>query len=261
MHEIQAHTKRKLAGSQTRGTKCLILAGGFATRLYPITVYKAKALLEYRGKPAITHIVERVPSDVGILVSTNRRFADDFVRWKETVDRPVELLVEEATSDEDKKGAIGSIEYWIRAQNIDEDLLVIAGDNYFEFDLSQMLAQFDGEHVLIAVYDAGDVRRLWAPGERCPFGLANIEQNRIKGFDEKPLEPTSSIVATGIYILPPRIYPLLSQYCSGSKRDNLGSFATFMLNTGEEVQAFPFTEAWIDIGDDIASRLTAGVVS
>ncbi len=115
--------------------KCLILAGGFATRLYPLTINRAKALLEFKGKPVITHMVERVPLHLDILVSTNKRFETDFTSWRETLDRPVEICVEEAVTDDQKLGAIAAIDFWIKNKNITEELLVIAADNYVELDL------------------------------------------------------------------------------------------------------------------------------
>ena len=69
--------------------KCLILAGGFATRLYPLTINKAKALLEYKGKPIISHIVHGIPANIDILVSTNKKFETDFYDWQKNLEREV----------------------------------------------------------------------------------------------------------------------------------------------------------------------------
>ncbi len=230
--------------------KCLILAGGFATRLYPLTANKAKALLEFKGKPVITHVVEQVPRNVDILVSTNKKFEADFFNWRKTLGRQVEICIEEAVTDDQKMGAVGAIDFWIRNRNISEDLMVIAADNYFEFDLTYLMAKFNGRNAVIAVYDVGDKDRACEIGVACQLGLVILEKNKIVRFDEKPQEATSSLVATGIYILPSRVFPLLSQYCRDKRRDNLGSFISFLLDR-EEVHAHAFTEIWIDIGDEI----------
>jgi len=79
--------------------KCLILAGGFATRLYPLTINRAKALLAYGGKPVITHILDRIPRGVDVLVSTNKKFEVDFRDWQKTIDRDVEICIEDAMTD------------------------------------------------------------------------------------------------------------------------------------------------------------------
>jgi glucose-1-phosphate thymidylyltransferase len=230
--------------------KCLILAGGFATRLYPLTINRAKALLKFRGKPVISHVVDKIPSNIDILVSTNKKFEDDFLKWRKTIGRPVEMCIEEAVSEEQKKGAVGAIDYWIKNKTITEDLMIIAGDNYFEFDLVDLIAKFNGINPIIAVYDVGDKDKACEIGKACQLGLVILEKNRIVRFDEKPQEATSSILATGIYVLPPHVFPLLSMYCHESKRDSLGNFIAFLLKK-EEVHAHVFTGPWIDIGDEI----------
>lgn len=229
---------------------CLILAGGFATRLYPLTINKAKALLEYKGKPVITHIVERIPQNINILVSTNKKFEADFLDWGSTIDRPVEILVEEAVNEGQKKGAVSAIDFWIKSRNITENIIIIAGDNYFEFDLADFIAEFNARDVMIAVYDTGNTERAYDTALLRQFGLVSLENNRIIRFDEKPLQPKSNIIATGIYVLPQRIYPLLSQYCRECDRDNLGHFAGYLLDK-EEVYAYIFSEFWQDIGNEI----------
>ena len=230
--------------------KCLMLAGGFATRLHPITSNRAKALLEFRGKPVINHAIEKVPPDVDILVSTNRKFEADFRNWQQTLDRPVELCVEEALSDRQKLGAVGAIHYWVAQKPITEDLMVIAADNYFELDLGDLVTQYDGKNAIVAVYDVGDKEKACEIGRTCQLGLAVVEGDRIIRLDEKPEAATSSLIATGIYILPARVFPMLSSYCVARKADNLGSFITYLLNH-EEVRAYVFRSAWIDIGDEI----------
>jgi glucose-1-phosphate thymidylyltransferase len=221
--------------------KCLILAGGFATRLYPVTVNRAKALLEYKGKPIINHIVDKIPRDMGILVSTNKKFEADFSLWQQLSGREVEILVEEALSEGQKLGAVSSLSYWIESKSIGEDLLVIAGDNYFEFNLARFIASYDNKHALVAVYDIVDRNKA------SQFGVVQLDGHRIVQFQEKPASPESSLVATACYIFPRRIFPLLHQYCQQGRRDNLGSFIAFLIDK-DEVHAYPFTEPWLDIG-------------
>jgi glucose-1-phosphate thymidylyltransferase len=229
--------------------KCLILAGGFATRLYPLTINRAKALLEYRGKPLISHIVEKIPHTIDIIVTTNKKFEGEFNQWLKTTDRDIELCIEEATTDGQKKGAIGAIDYWIRTENIKTDLMVVAGDNYFEFKLKDFAKAFDGKSTLIAVRDMGSLEKV-CEGKPCQVGLAVCEGKRVVKFDEKPENPTSSLVATGVYILPQRVFPLLSSYCAESNRDNMGSFISNLVRV-DHVEAYSFTELWIDISSEL----------
>ncbi len=223
--------------------QCLVLASGFGTRLYPLTIDRAKALLEYKGKPVLTHIVEKVPDDIQVFICCNRKFEADFRNWQSGLGRKVELCVEDVWTEEQKKGAIGSLNFWVTEKNFADDLLVIAGDNYFEFDLREFIAAYDGRNVLVAVHDVGDREKA------SQFGVVTLEGSRIVGFEEKPARPKSSLVATAIYILPPRIFPVLSHYYATGERDNLGSFIAHLV-AREDVYAYIFSEIWFDIGSN-----------
>ena len=74
--------------------KSIILASGFGTRLYPLTIDKPKCLLEYKGKPIINHIIDKMPKNVDILVTTNKKFAAHFRKWQKTLDREIIVCVE-----------------------------------------------------------------------------------------------------------------------------------------------------------------------
>jgi len=221
--------------------KCLILAGGFGIRLYPLTLNQAKALIEYKGKPLLNHIVDKVPEEISILVSISRKFETSFRHWQETIDREVGICVEDAWTKEQSKGAVSALNFWIEHKHIAEDLLVIAGDNYFEFDLSKFIDSYNGKNTMVAVYDIGD------KSKASQFGVVRLDRRRIVELEEKPAKPKSSLIATACYIFPPRIFPLLSRYCSEGKRDNLGSFISYLIDT-DEVHSYTFTEFWIDIG-------------
>jgi len=221
--------------------KSLILASGFGTRLYPLTQSKAKALLEYRGKPIINHVIDKIPEDVEILVNINQKFETDFRRWQSSINREVTLCVEPVLTEEQALGAVGSIDYWIRAKNITEDLLVVASDNYFEFDLSQFISAYKGKNTLVAVYDVGD------RSKARQFGVVRLEGDRVVEFIEKPKQPKSSLVAIACYIFPPRVFPHLFQCCVQG-RDNLGNFISYLVEV-DKVQSFTFSQVWFDIGN------------
>ncbi len=221
--------------------KCLILAGGFGTRLYPLTIMQAKALLEYKGKPLLSHIVDKIPQGIDILVSSNRKFEANFHRWQRSIDRPVEICVEDVWTEEQVKGACGSLNFWVHEKNITEDLLVIAGDNYFEFDLADFIASYNGKNPSVAVCDLGD------KSKARDFGVVSVKGDRIVEFKEKPAKPKSSLIAIACYIFPPQIFPYLSVFCSLRRKDNLGSFIAYLTDKAE-VNAYTFTDFWIDIG-------------
>lgn len=227
-----------------RDIKCLVLAGGLGTRLYPLTINRAKSLLEYEGKPLLTHIVNKIPHDMAVLIATNKRFETEFLRWREGIDKQVEICYEDACSDEQKKGAVGALQFWVVNKQINQDLLVIAGDNYFGFNLEEFIAAYDSEKALVAVHDISDKRKA------AQFGVVKLEGDRIVRFEEKPANPESALVATAIYIFPPRLFPILAHYCARGQTDDLGSFISYLVNV-DEVKAYVFAEAWFDIGSQL----------
>lgn len=228
--------------------KSLILASGFGTRLYPLTIERSKCLLEYQGKALISHIVDKIPQDIDILVNTNKKFEPDFRDWQNTINRDVILCVEPVLTEEQSFGAVGSMDYWIRNRNIKEDLLVIAGDNYFEFDLCRFIADYNDRNVLVAVCDIGDKEKA------SKFGVVQLQGQKITDFEEKPAEPECSLIATACYIFPQRIFPLLSEYCAQGRKDNLGSFIAHLADV-DEVHAYVFSEPWLDIGSFDTNKL------
>lgn len=229
--------------------KCLILASGFGTRLYPLNIDRAKGLIEYKGKALISRIVDVIPQDVDILVNTNKKFEEDFRQWKEKVNRSITLCVEQVYSEKEAYGAIGSLDFWIKAKKINDDLMIIASDNYFEFDFGQFISSYNGSNALVAVHDIGDIKKAGR------YGVVQVEGNRIIEFEEKPDEPKSTLIATACYILPPSIFPVISQYCLTDKRDNLGSFIAYLMDK-DEVYAYVFKEQWFDVGSIDTYRST-----
>ena len=220
----------------------MILASGFGTRMYPLTLNTAKALLPYKGKPMINHIVDKIPQDIEILVNVNKKFEEDFRDWNEQQTRHITICLEEIYSNEQRLGAVGSLCHWIKKKNIKEDLLLFGCDNYFEFDMAAFMGTFNSKNVLIAVCDVGDVAKA------TQYGVVKLEGKRVIELEEKPAHPKSSLVSTACWILPSRIFPYVNEFCGETRRDNLGNFITYLLER-DKIYAFPFKETWIDIGD------------
>jgi glucose-1-phosphate thymidylyltransferase len=221
--------------------KCLILASGFGTRLYPLTQKIAKGLLPYQDKPVISHIIEKVPARIDISVTVNRKFAPQYEDWQKNIARHIDLWVEPVDNEQQMLGAVGSLDYWVKGNNINDDLLVIAGDNYFSSSLSGFLSAFNSQDTLIAVYDVGKC------GDARQFGVVKLEGTRVVELEEKPQNPQSSLVSTACYIFPSRIIPLLDHYCKNVKRDNLGSFISHLVEV-DTVKAYVIDGSWFDIG-------------
>lgn len=222
--------------------QCMILAGGFGTRLYPLTESNAKALLSYEGKPNLTHIVEKVPKDMRITISINDRHKIEFLDWKSKNKRDIHLSIEYS-----KLGAMSALNRWIWYGEILEDILVIAGDNYFEFSLEDFLLKYDRYNTLVAVYDINDLERAKQ------FGVVTVEDGIITKFEEKPENPTSSLVSTACMIFPNRIFKLLRAFCYETLRDTPGEFISYLVEN-DKVSAYEVSGKWVDIGDYYLSK-------
>jgi glucose-1-phosphate thymidylyltransferase len=223
--------------------KCLLLAAGFGTRLKKLNINMSKGLIPYCGVPLISHIVHRVPDNIEIYAHTNLLFEKDYRDWQKGMVRKVKISVEPTMDSSQALGAVGSINYFVHHNKIDDDLMVLATDNYFEFNLADFLGQFDGEHPLVALHDIRDKERAKN------FGVVAVSAGRITSFVEKPANPESSLISTGCYIFPRRAVTELKEYCSRGTKDNLGDFIRFLLSV-IPVHAYVFAGAWFDIGNE-----------
>lgn len=224
--------------------KAFILAGGFATRLWPLTEHRAKPLLPLAGKPLLTHIIEKIPAHIAIVVSTNAAFGDSFTEWKKTLNRPnVTVRIEETRSDDEKLGTLGATAQWITQDHIEDDILLLTGDNYFGFDMNTFIARYKPGTALVAAYDIGDKARASA------FGTIVLQPDgtHIAAFEEKPMNPKSSLVSTGASILPISVLPDLLAFAK-VKPDNVGGIFEELLRLGKTVECFTFSEPWFDVG-------------
>jgi len=221
--------------------KCLVLAGGFGTRLWPLTRDKPKPLLKIKGEPVITHILNKIPEEIDVTVSINRKFEKDFIEWKKTLKRKVKLFVEEATENKEKLGAVGALNYFIQTKKIKDDLLVIGGDNYFELPLKDFLASCCNKPV-IALYEVHEKNKAKE------YGVVTLEGRKIVKLEEKPQNPDTTIISTAIYFLPAACFNHLNDFCLTGKPDNLGEFFAYLIQR-ENVLGWQFDGLWFDIGN------------
>lgn len=230
--------------------RAFVLAGGFATRLWPLTEKRAKPLLPLAGIPLLTHLVEKIPTRIPITVSTNAVFAEDFAQWKEDSGKRkmnIEILIEDAGHEDEKLGALGAVAKWIREEHINDDVLLLAGDNYMGFSIASFIERFGGKPLLAAY----DIRSKEAAKK---FGIVLTENSpkttgtiRVTGFEEKPAVPQSSLVSTGCYLLPAESLHELVRFAS-EHPDNIGGIFEHFLQKGIEVECIAFSEPWFDIG-------------
>ncbi|MDD4319265.1 MAG: NDP-sugar synthase [Candidatus Peribacteraceae bacterium] len=226
--------------------QAFILAGGFATRLWPLTEKRAKPLLPLAGRPLISHLIEKIPEHIPVIVSTNAAFFPGFQEWESTVplNRHVRLLVETSRSDAQKMGALGALAEWITQENVQDDILLLTGDNYLGFSLTHFLSAARQGVPLLASHDIGD------RGKASSFGTVLVDPahpTSITGFEEKPKEPKTSLVSTGCSLLPKDVLPLLLAFAADHP-DNVGGIFEELLRKHIPVDCFAFEQPWLDIG-------------
>jgi glucose-1-phosphate thymidylyltransferase len=225
--------------------KALVLAAGYATRLYPLTLDRPKALLEVAGKPMLDYVVERLlPMGVeGVIVVTNAKFTPHFEEWARGKEG-VTIVDDGTTSNDDRLGAIGDIGFVLDRLELDEELVVVAGDNLFSNDISAFTAY--GREVnapVLAVHDVGDLSRM---GE-----LNQVEvddHGRIVFFEEKPTDPRTTFAGVALYYYPRQTLPLVRRYLGeGNNPDQPGRLIEW-LYPQTPVYTWRLPGRWYDIG-------------
>jgi glucose-1-phosphate thymidylyltransferase len=232
--------------------KALILCGGFATRLAPITYFVPKPLLPVgiAGKPIVEYIVaDLINAGVNkMVISTNEKFSQQFKYWaKSRVNAPgisIKFVVEKGKNDSEKMGQIRGIAYDIEKASIDSDLAIIAGDNIYDLAIKDVIAYFNGHRKpTVVLYDTQSLQ------EATKFGVVELSGDRIVSLTEKPAQPKSTLVSTGIYILPREMLGLFAEYLNndGINHDSMGYFVEWLIHR-TEVRGYVHKGEWYDIG-------------
>jgi glucose-1-phosphate thymidylyltransferase len=230
----------------------LILAAGYATRLYPLTLDRAKPLLIVGGKPIIEWVVDNfqgIPDLEAIYVVTNDKFATDFQAWSERYQNRhsqfnFKIVNDGSTSDDDKLGAIGDINFVVTQENLSQgSLLVVAGDNLFTESLEGFAACAKGSEATVGVYDVGDREAIKK------YGNVLIDDDGIiTHLEEKPQKPRGTLAAIALYYYSPAVLSLLTTYlAAGNNPDQPGRFVQW-LYTRKPVKTFQIKGKWLDIG-------------
>jgi glucose-1-phosphate thymidylyltransferase len=174
---------------------------------------------------------------------TNARFAPDFERW--TAGAEVRVHDDGTLTNEDRLGAIGDIRFVLERAGIDDDLLVVAGDNLFDFSLVDYTAFWRSKGgSSVAVYDVGDLELVKL------YSVVEVDaDDRIVNFVEKPSAPTSTLIATAAYLFAREHATLIDRYLSeGNPPDQPGNLVAW-LQTRVPVYAYRFPGEWHDVGD------------
>ncbi len=230
--------------------KCILLCAGYATRLYPLTENYPKALLEIKeGKPLLNYTVEQINELTEIdeiFLITNERFYNCFEEWATKLNnkKPITVINDYTTSNDDRLGAIGDIQYTINSQNILDDIMIVLGDNLFDFNLKDAMEFYYAKKAPVVGGQYEEDKDLLTR-----LGVIEAdENNQIIGFEEKPRDPKGNIKSLGVYFYPKHIVSVLKQYLEeGNKPDAPGYFLSYLYQK-EPVYVFSFEGCWFDVG-------------
>lgn len=232
--------------------RLLVLAAGYATRLHPLTKDRPKPLLPVAGRPMIEHVLEHlavIPGLHHVYVVTNARFASHFTDWAARYPRdrhPLDFTIvnDGSTDDTNKLGAIGDIHHVLTRERVDDDLIVVAGDNLF----SQPLDGF-GRYArevntpVLAVYDVGDLELV-----RKYNSIQVDAAGRITHFEEKAPAPRSTLTGIALYYYPRHILPLIHEYIATKQNPDQPGRLVQWLYPRVPVHTWRVPGTWYDIG-------------
>ena len=229
--------------------KAIILAAGYATRLYPLTIDKPKALLPIAGKPIIDYIVDQIET-IGeideLVVVSNHKFYPHFTEWANERQSRLKLIVlnDNTTDDTNKLGAIGDIEFAIENLKLDDDILVMAGDNIFTFELKDYYNAFKEngcDQILVKELSSiDDLRRM--------ANVVTDENGFVTDMEEKPQNPKTNLAAFASYIYKKDTVPMIKKYLDEGNNPDAPGFFPSWLYKHKKVFAYKFTGECYDIG-------------
>jgi|HubBroStandDraft_2_1064218.scaffolds.fasta_scaffold149349_2 glucose-1-phosphate thymidylyltransferase len=232
--------------------KVIILAAGYATRLYPLTLTQPKPLLPVAGKPMVEYVLDNLAPIGGIdrvIVVTNAKFAGHFQKWADNYRATKSkfdftIVNDGSTDDTNKLGAIGDIHYVIQKENVDDDIIIVAGDNLFSDPLGDF-GKFIREKKapVLAVYDVGNLEEIKK------YNSISIDgHGKITFFEEKPKDPKSTLTGIALYFYPRQTIPLIRQYIAeGHNPDQPGRLIQW-LYPRVPVFTWRVPGLWYDIG-------------
>ena len=213
--------------------KVIVLGAGYATRLYPLTLNQPKPLLPVAGKPMIEHVIDNLNpiSEIDhIYIVTNAKFAGHFQEWADGYNElhsgaPITIINDLTTDESNRLGAIGDMHLVLNQAQIDDDTIVVAGDNLFS-DSLENFGEFcrASNAPVLGVYDVGNL------DEIRKYNAIEIDDgDRITFFEEKPAQPKSTLTGIALYYYPKQTLPLIRRYLDeGNNPDQPGRLVQWL---------------------------------
>ena len=227
--------------------KCIILCAGYATRLYPLTENFPKPLLEVKSKAIIDHLIDDLETGNKInqyIIVSNHKFYNHFVDWKKNRKEDIVVLDDGSTSNETRLGAVKDIYFAIEKLNINEDIIVLAGDNLLEFSLNEFISFYENKNKSsIMTYFESELSVL----KKC--GVVEFdEDNKVVSMEEKPQNPKSNYAVPPFYIYKKEdLYLFKKGLESGCKVDAPGHYVEWV-SKHTDIYAYIMPKKRIDIG-------------
>lgn len=230
--------------------KVLILAAGYGTRMQGVIGDRPKALVEVGGRTILDWLMARLDAccdERDRIIVTNARYFEKFAAWREAHHSAVTLLNDGTLSAETRLGAVADIRFALQCEAVHDDVLVIAADNIFDFDLTGMVDAFDahgGKYTIAAIRHNPDLE------DQKRRGVVELDAgNRLVSFVEKPQAPTSHWAAAPLYLFPARLLPVIDAFvAAGGNVDAPGHLLEYLVKE-EPVYGWPMPGRILDVGN------------
>jgi len=228
--------------------KCLILAAGYATRLYPLTENFPKPLLKVGEKTILDWLVDDI-DEAGLVdeyvVISNHKYAHHFDAWAKTKSQKITVVDDGTSSNETRLGAVKDIQFAIDVLQLEDEMLVIAGDNVLDFSLTNFVRYAKEK-------ETSCIMRYFEPMEKklTKCGVVLIDKNdRILDMEEKPAQPKSNWCCPPFYFYTREDAKLIQKGIdSGCGTDAPGSYIAWLC-TQTVVHAMEMPGSRYDIGN------------
>lgn len=229
--------------------QCILLAAGYATRLYPLTENMPKALLKLGDKTILEMVTDKIDEvkDVeNIYIVTNEKFYKNFLEWSKTYSGPktIKVLNDHTTDNDNRLGAIGDLKYVIDTEKVDDEILVMASDNIFDFSLNDFVSMYrEIDKDMICAHVIENKEDLHS------MGVIELEADgKVKSFEEKPQNPKTDLGVPPFYLYKKETISLIDKYLKeGNNPDAPGHFVPWLIEQND-VYAYVFDAVRIDIG-------------